>query len=156
MDECCVWVDKAKWDKKEHVWKDKPFYVKHYRSLFYMPIGMGKAVNTSMPMLKKRGLFAGKEALFMCRNEGMWGGDLYLELSKKAADLPVETISGKLFSMYFETKSYKDVGKFMKEIKAYCKGKGWKPLEYMSYYATCPDCAKKFGKMQIILFARLS
>jgi hypothetical protein len=108
-----------------------------------------------LPMLEKRKLLP-KDGIMLCRNEGMWGGDMYIELTKADPELPVEKLSGKFFSMYFEAKSYREVGKFYKEIKRYCEDKGLKPKEYLSYYATCPGCAKEKGKMQIVLLARLT
>lgn len=153
-EECCKWVDKSKWDKKTHEWKDKPFVVEHYRSIFYMPIGFGKAVKKIIAEIEGKDL-APEVPIMLCRNEGMWGGNLYYEVKKADPELPIEKLNGKFFSMYFEAKAYKEVGKFYEEIKDYCEEQGWKPKEFMSYYCTCPNCTKKKGKMQIILLARL-
>jgi hypothetical protein len=153
-EECCKWVDKTKWDKKTHVWKDKPFYTAHYRSILCMPLTMGKIMNNMLPELAKKKLLK-DDSIMLCRNEGMWGGDINIELNKVDPELPIEKISGKLFSMYFETNSYRDVGKFFTSTKNYCEAQGWKPTELMSYYCTCPTCTKKFGKMQIVILAKL-
>ena len=154
-DVCCPRLDKANWDKKEHEWKNKLFYTKHYRSFFYIPTGFGKIMKNTLPILKDKGFFKGESSMILCRNEGMWGGDCCIEVSKKEAGMPIDTLSGKFFSMYFEG-NYKDVGKFYKVMKKYCEEKGYDVTEFMSYYATCPDCMKKYGTAQIILFARLT
>lgn len=154
MKGCCKWLDREEWDRKTHVWRGKPFYVEDYRSFFYMPLDLGKGVSRMARRLEKRGLLP-EQPVILCRNEGMWGGVLCIEMTEPDPELPVEKLSGRFFSMYFEAEGYKEAGKLHKTIQDYCRDRGWEPKEYLSYYATCPECAEKYGKMQIILLARL-
>lgn len=153
-DECCPRLEKKEWDKKVHVWKNNVFfYKKHYPAAFYMPIGFGKAVMQSINLLQGKGQFA-TPPLMVCRNETMWGGDIYVKVKKADPKLPTEKISGKFVSMLFEG-DYKNVGTWRKQLEDYCKSKNYAVKEIISHYATCPRCAKEHGGTQTVLFARI-
>ena len=149
----CPKLDKRDWDRKMHAWKEKVFYKEHYSSLFYIPLGFGEIMERAIPMLMEKGLFE-ENGLILCRNEGMWGGDAYIELKKDAPSINTQRISGNFFSMYFEG-SYKETGKQMQALREHCKKNGMDVKEVLSYYATCPECIKKYGKTQTVLFARI-
>jgi len=150
---CCPKLEKKDWDRKTHTWKEKVFYKEHYRSIFYIPIGFGGIMGRAIPMLTEKGIFE-ENGLILCRNEGMWGGDAYIELKRGEPSLNTEAISGKFFGMYFEG-GYKETGKHMQELMEYCRKNGMDVKEVLSYYATCPECIKKYGTAQTVLFARI-
>jgi len=152
MDEekCCELINKKDWDKKTIKWKNKLFVKKHYLAFFYMPLGLDKALGKLMEGLDKKDNIAKEAPIMLWRNEGMFGGDIYIAVKKKDPDYDNETISGTFTTRFYEGKSYTEAGGWVKKFKADVKD----TKEIISFYALCPGCAKKFGKVQAVLFGR--
>ena len=51
---------------------------------------------------------------------------------------------------------FKDVGKWMKELKAFAKEKDKEPKKLYFFYTTCPKCAQHYGKNYVVGFAEIS
>ncbi len=153
MDEekCCDLISKKDWDKKTIKWKNKLFVKKHYLAFFYMPLGLDKALGNLMEDLNKKDNLAKEAPIMVWRNEGMFGGDVYVAVKKKDPDYDNETISGTFKTRYYEGKSYSEAGSWVKKFKADVKD----AKEIISFYALCPGCAKKFGKVQAALLGRV-
>jgi hypothetical protein len=63
-------------------------------------------------------------------------------------------ISGTFLTKVFEG-PYRDAGKWMERMKAYAALRQRKVDKIYLGYATCPKCAKAYGKNYVVLFARL-
>ncbi|MEW6748527.1 MAG: hydrolase [Candidatus Micrarchaeota archaeon] len=153
-DKCCELIDGKAWDRKTIEWKDKPFVKDRYLALFYMPIGADKKIAKWMDGLKSRNLMP-DGGMMLWRNEGLFGGEMLIPIKKDASDLPVEKISGRFFTMFFEGKDYPDAGRWHKAFDEEAKKKGLVVEEKMTWYVLCPACIKKFGKLQGVIFGRL-
>lgn len=152
--QCCTLLNEDDWQQKEHIWNNRVFYTQHYNALFYIPLNIGKIISTSYEMLDKKGLLK-KDGLILCRNESFWGGEICIEITETCPDLNTVTLSGHFISKFYEGSSYKDSGSWHNDMKQYVDSLGLHALEYCSYYATCPDCKKKFGKVQTVIFAKI-
>jgi len=152
-DECCKRLSLEEWDKKEIVWRDKPFYKDRYWSFIHVPIGFGKKIVRGLEKIKEAGLAAEPMVLSKCDN--LWGGEMLIPVSKKTDIFETELLTGKFLTRLFEG-HYGDMRKWIKETKKYCREKGFLPKEFIFWYATCPKCAKKYGdKVQVVVFARV-
>jgi len=151
---CCELIDGKKWQGKTIQWKDKPFVKDSYFALFYMPQGVEKKIVKWVNELLARKLLP-EDGMILWRNEGLFGGEILITTKKDAPDLPIEKISGKFFTMFFEGKSYSDAGKWYKAFDKETAKKGLKIKEMMMWYTICPACMKKFGKVQGVLFGRI-
>ena len=136
-------------------WENKPFIKRHYFALFYMPLGLDGILKELMEDLKSKDLLADKPPGMIWRNEGMFGGDVYLAIKKEDPNYKTEKISGTFFTMLFEGKDYKEVSKWFQVFKDETLKRGKNVKEIMSYYTICPHCQKKFHKIQAVLFGRL-
>lgn len=47
------------------------------------------------------------------------------------------------------------VGKWIKAMDAHVESLGKRTKRHLFYYATCPKCAKHFGRNQVVLFAEV-
>ncbi len=151
--ECCKRLLPAEWDKKEIVWRDKPFYRDHYWSFFHVPIGFGKKIVRGLEKIKETGLISEQMVLSKCN--GLWGGEMLIPVSQKTDLFETELITGRFFARLFEG-HYGDMNRWIKETQKYCKEKGMKAQEFIFWHATCPKCAKRFGdKAQVVVFARV-
>jgi len=151
--ECCKRLIPAEWDRKEIVWRDKPFYVSRYRSFLHVPINIGKKIAEGMKKIEEAGLQA--EPMVLSRNETMWGAEILIPISGKAGRFRIELLTGRFLTRLFEG-YYGDMRAWIKETKKYCAEKGFSAKEFIFFYATCPKCAKKHGdKVQVVVLARV-
>ena len=64
------------------------------------------------------------------------------------------TISGTFLSKVFEG-PYRNMRKWIEEMKAFVQGKGQALQRMYFFYTTCPKCAKKYGKNYVALLAQV-
>jgi hypothetical protein len=151
--ECCKVLSPAEWDKKEIIWRDKPFYKDHYLAFLHVPINFGGKIIKGLEIVKEGGLFA--EQMVLTRNDTLWGADLLIPISRNAKRFETEVLSGKFMTRLFEGQ-YGDMRRWINETKKWCEGKGTKVQEFIFWYATCPKCSKKRGdKAQVVVFAKV-
>ena len=152
-DECCKILSSSEWDKKEIVWRDKPFLKSHYFAFLHVPVNLGAKIVASMRKIKEAGL--GAEQMMLSRNDGMWGADMLIPIKNKTDIFDIEVITGRFFTRLFDG-HYGDMGKWIRETRIWSRGKGFEPDEFIFWYATCPKCAKKRGdKVQVVVFAKV-
>jgi hypothetical protein len=151
--DCCKILSPQEWDKKEIIWRDKPFYRDKYWSFLHVPLDFGRKIVRGLEKIKEAGLAS--EQMVLSKGDGLWGGDMLIPISRNAERFETEVITGKFFTRLFEG-HYGDMRKWISETKKWCKGKGFDVQEFIFWYATCPKCAKKYGdKVQVVVFAKV-
>lgn len=151
--ECCKRLNSEEWDKKELVWRDKPFYKSHFLAFFHVPVNIGGKIMEGLAKIKETGLAA--ENMVLVKNDNLFGADLLIPIAHKSDIFETELINGKFLTRLFEG-HYGDMRRWLKETKQYCQEKGFSPKEFIFFYATCPKCAKKYGdKVQVVVFGRV-
>ena len=84
----------------------------------------------------------------------LWGADVYIAVAKDVPDAEMARISGKFLTKVFEG-PYKDVRKWIGEMKEYITSKK-KDIEKMYFfYTTCPKCAEHYGKNYVVILAKM-
>ncbi|TET28262.1 hypothetical protein E3J68_03285 [Candidatus Aerophobetes bacterium] len=152
-EKCCPQLKKEDWDKKEVEWKEKPFYKTKYHSLFHIPINFGGVVRKAMEEITSRDLDE-EPAMMFSKEESMFSSTLLISLKRDAKDLETERLSGKYISMIFEN-GYRQTPKWMRELGKYIEGQGKVAKDFLFWYVTCPRCARKYGKTQTVIFAKV-
>ncbi|HLM84283.1 MAG TPA: hydrolase [Candidatus Bathyarchaeia archaeon] len=162
MSECCKILSPAEWDKKEIVWRDKPFLKSHYFAFLHVPVNIGAKISEGMKKIDEAGL--GAEQMVLSKNDGIFGADILIPIKNKTDIFEVDLITGRFLTRLFEG-HYGDMRKWIRETRIWCRekqglaagrGKGWESEEFIFWYATCPKCAKKRGdKAQVVVFAKV-
>ena len=169
--ECCKILSPAEWDKKEIVWRDKPFLKSHYFAFLHVPVNIGKKITEGMKKIEEAGLQA--EQMVLSKNDGWFGADILIPIKTKTDIFEVELITGRFLTRLFDG-HYGDMRKWIRETRSWCREKqslaagrekqslaagrekGLEPEEFIFWYATCPKCAKKRGdKAQVVVFAKV-
>lgn len=151
--ECCQRLSPLEWEKKEIIWQDKPFLKDRYWSFFHVPLDFGKKIIRGFEKIKEVGLAA--EPMVLSKNDGLWGGEMLIPISKNTDQFEVEMLHGKFLTRLFEG-HYGDMRSWIRETRKWCREKGYEAKEFIFWYATCPKCAKKYGdKVQMVVFARV-
>jgi len=150
---CCLRFNPEPWDEKEVTWQDKLCVKDHVRSFLHIPLNFGRVMVKNMERIKGADALA-PQPLMLSDEKSLWGADIYIEVSKEVPGAEMERISGTFLTKAFEG-PYKDVGKWVKEMKAFVASKGKEIEKLYFFYTTCPSCAKVYGKNYVVLLAQI-
>ena len=148
---CCLRFNPEPWDEKEVTWHDKLFMKDHVRSLFHIPLNFGQVIVKNMERIKAAGALA-PEPLMLSDEKSLWGADVYIGVGKEVPGAEMKRISGTFLSKAFEG-PYRNVGRWVKEMKAYVKSRGKESKKLYFFYTTCPACAKAYGNNYTVILA---
>jgi len=150
---CCPRFDPAPWDDKIHQWNNRRFLRDRVFTLFYMPLGFGRA----MTRLNRAITAAGAETTdWLCLSDhtSPWNMDLYLEVTKEVPGGNNSVLNGSFFSKVYEG-SFSETGQWNKNFSLLLQTKGLAEKKRFFWYTTCPKCAKKYGTNFVVLIAQL-
>ena len=154
QEKCCPKLVKEDWDRKEVQWKEKPFHKTKYYSLFHIPINFGGVVKKAMEEIASRGLDE-EQVMMFSKEDSMFSSTLLLSLRGDAEDLETVKLSGRYISMIFEN-GYRQTSKWIGKVRRYVEEQDKVAKELLFWYVTCPRCAKKYGKTQTVIFAKVA
>ncbi len=150
---CCPRFNPEPWDEKEITWQDNLFIKDHVRSFLHIPLGFGKVMTKNMAMIEEADALA-PEPLTLSDENSLWGSDVYIAVSKEVQQAENVRISGTFLTKVFEG-PYKNIGKWVKEMKTYGKAKGSEVKKMYFFYTTCPKCAKVYGKNYTVILTEV-
>ena len=150
---CCPRFDPRPWEEKKIIWKDKLFLKEHVTSIFHIPLNFGGVMVRSMEKIKKADALTAKPFMLSDENS-LWGSDLYIEVGKEVPGAEMEKISGTFLTKVFEG-PYKNMGKWVDDMKKYVSSSGENIKKMYFFYTTCPKCAKFYGKNYTVLLAKI-
>ncbi|OGY21184.1 MAG: hypothetical protein A2126_02655 [Candidatus Woykebacteria bacterium GWB1_45_5] len=150
---CCKRFDPAPWQEKEVTWQDKLFLKDHVRSFLHIPLNMDQVMTRDLKLIEDAKAF-GSEQLMLSDEKSLWGSDIYISVVKEVPGATMEKISGTFLTKVFEG-PFKNIGSWIKEMKAYMSSKGKEIKKLYFGYTTCPACAKAYGKNYVVLLAQV-
>jgi len=151
---CCAPLNLKDWDQKEISWKDKLFIKDRIRSFFHIPINFGSVMGRIHSTVEKSEAYP-EQPLWLSDENSLWGSDIYLAIDQEIEKANVVKLSGTFLTKVFEG-PFKNVGNWIKEMNAYVATKDAQVKQFYFFYATCPKCAKHFGKNYVVLFAQVN
>ncbi|VVB78258.1 Uncharacterised protein [uncultured archaeon] len=155
---CCPKFNPQKWDKKNFVWKDKPFIKESMPTFFHIPFPpmIGKKITRIWNMANDSKKVSSKkdEVLILFSDPHAFKSEIYLSVTGNVPNANNVKISGTFIARVFDG-NYNAVPKFMKQMDEYLDKKGKKSEKYYIHYAYCPKCAKKYGNNYMIFFAKV-
>ena len=149
---CCPRFNPETWNEKEVTWQDRLFLKDHVRSFFHIPLNFGKMMVKNMERIKSADALPPQP--LMLSDDSLWGADVYIAVGKEVPGAEMVKMSGTFLSKVFEG-SYRNTGKWVKEMQAYTKAKGKELKKMYFFYTTCPACAKVYGKNYVVLLAQI-
>ena len=151
--ECCPRFDPAPWQERWLALDGKRFVKDRVRSFLRIPLNFGGVMVRNMAAIQKAG--AEKPDMLLLSDENsLWGADVYLEVAKDVPCAEMVSISGTFLAQAYEG-PYRDMGKWIADMKKRVEAKGKALKKFYFYYTTCPGCAKKYGKNYVVLFAQV-
>lgn len=150
---CCAKVDRNLWDNRVLEWKDKLFLRDHMRSFLHVPLNFGSVISRDHAIVEEAHAYP-LHPIWLTEELSPWGAEIYVALDHEIEGAKLEKISGTFLTRVFEG-PYRDVGRWMHEMEAAVAARDRTLGRSFAFYATCPKCAKHYGKNQVVLFAEL-
>lgn len=151
--ECCPLLDPTLWQNKTFVWKNKLFFRDRVKTLFYIPLNIGRVMKRMSKRVKDaRSSFA--DGMMLSDHTSMWNMDIYVAAKKRIAGMDHTTLSGKFFTRVYEG-SHNETQEWAHDFDAYTKSKKMKVKKLYMWYTTCPKCSHKYGKNYVVFVAQI-
>jgi len=150
---CCPRFDPGPWDDKEVVLDNRLFVKDRVRSFLHIPLNFGKVMVRNMERIQAAGAVESKPLMLSDENS-LWGADIYIAVSKDVPGAEMANISGTFLSRVFEG-PYKDVRKWVAQMKDAVASKKKTLKKLYFFYTTCPKCAQAYGKNYVVLLAKV-
>ena len=150
---CCPRFDPGPWNEKEIVFKDELFLKDHVLSFFHIPLTMNKVMKKDVMAIQDAKALREKPLMLFDENS-LFGADVYIGVSKDVPGYKMVRISGTFLSKAYEG-SFKDMGKWIKDMQDYAKSKNKEIKKLYFFYTTCPACAKYYGKNYTVILAKI-
>jgi hypothetical protein len=150
---CCARLDEKAWDDQEIEWKDKLFVKDHVRSFLHVPLNFGSVISRDYQLIEEAEAYPA-DPLVITDEVSPWGADLYVAVDREIPGATIEKISGKFLTKVFEG-PYRNVHTWVNHMTDMVQEAGYALQKVYFYYATCPKCAKHFGKNQVVLLAQV-
>lgn len=150
---CCAKLDTKLWDGRELDWKDKLFLKDHIRSFLHIPLNFGSVISRDHAAVQNAAAYP-EEPFWLTDEVSPWGSDVYLAVDRAIDGAQIEKLSGKFLTKVFEG-PYRNAGKWVRDMEEHVARQGQTTKKLYFYYATCPRCAKHYGKNHVVLFAQV-
>lgn len=151
---CCARLDVEQWNEKELNWEDQQFLKDHIRAFLHMPLNFGSVISRDHQALERAAAYP-QVPFWLTDEVSPWGSDIYVATDRPVPGAEMVSFSGTFLTKVFEG-PYRDVGRWIQEMTRYVVSRGRTLSKVYFYYATCPKCAKHFGKNQVVLFAKVA
>ena len=152
-DECCPRFDPEPWDDQTLTWENRRFVKDRVTSFLHIPLNFGAVMKRNVAAIDAAR--ARPDTMVVLADENsLWGADIYIEVTQDIPGATMATISGTFLAKVFEG-PYRNMRKWMEEMKTFVQGKGKGLQKMYMFYTTCPKCAKKYGKNYVVILAQV-
>ncbi|MDA3798723.1 MAG: hypothetical protein PF692_06550 [Kiritimatiellae bacterium] len=150
---CCPKFNPEPWEDKEIKWENKLFTQDYIHSFLHIPLNFGQVMIRMMKKIEASDVKS--EDMIVITDEcSLWGTNVFINVTGDVENGKMTTISGTFLTKVFEG-PYKDMGRWIQEMKQYVEAQGKTITKQYYYYTTCPKCAKKYGKNYVVLISKI-
>lgn len=151
--DACPRFNPEGWDEQELHFKDKPFVRVTTRSIFHIPINMGRIFSRTHKVLEKENAVDKDQLIVLSRDISPWKSEHFFAVNKEVQEQEMANLSGDYLTRVFEG-PYKDASKWYQSMQKYIEKSGRSPKDIYLFYTSCPKCAKYYGKNYIVAFGK--
>lgn len=151
---CCPEFNPIPWDNVLVSWHEKYFLTEKSRTIFYMPLNFGGTMKKLFAKANTVGA-TNFDAMYLSEHTSKWNMKMLLSLDKEVPGAESEKLTGQFYCKVYEG-NFKDSGKWEKDFSLLAKSNNYTFKRRFSWYTTCPDCAKKYGKNYVVLMGQIS
>lgn len=154
-----------KFDETEITWNNKAFIKESTWCFFYLPLNFGGATTRACQKMEAADAkvpLDDENFVMLADMTSRWNTNVLFPVTKDVVpNAEMVHLSGTFRTKVFEG-PYSQFGEWIKEMKAYVKKEQKEEdvdlddcTRWYCYYATCPKCAKKYGKNYTVLFVKM-
>ena len=151
---CCPVFDPAPWNDRAFRFDDLLFITARTRSLFYIPLNMGKVMTRTQAAIDKAGAADKDRYLMLSEDISKFRAEHHILVTREVPGFKTERLEGRWYARVFEG-PFSRTGQWYAELNRTMEEKGKKPDRILAFYTTCPGCAKEYGKNYVVLFGHL-
>ncbi len=150
---CCARLDRSLWDEKIFVWDKKPFLEDHMRAFLHVPLNFGSVISRDLAAIEEASAYP-EQPFWLTEEVSPWGSNVYVAVDRDVPNKAMTRLSGQFMTKVFEG-PYRNIGKWIQSMGEYVAANGQSIEKLYFFYATCPKCAARFGKNEVVLFAQV-
>jgi hydrolase family protein len=151
---CCPRFDPQGWDNQELHFDNKPFVREKTRSLFHIPLNMGRVFKKTFEDMEAAGAYSDKDLIVLSHDLSPWSSEHLFSVKKEVPGHEFKSLSGDFFTKVFEG-SFTEIPDWENEMNAYVKARHQETEKNYFFYTTCPKCAKVYGKNYVVAVAKI-
>lgn len=152
---CCPRFDPEPWKNQSLTFDDKLFVRATTRSLFHIPVNMGRVFQKTFAAIEAAGAQPEKDFIVLSRDLSPWRAEHLFAITREVPGLATERLSGNYETQVFEG-PYKNVGKWQAQLISRLLDDGKDVATTYWFYTTCPKCAKAYGRNYVVGVAKLA
>lgn len=152
---CCPKFEPQAWDGQTFQFDNKLFVKVVTRSFLHVPLNMNSVMKKTMQAINAAGAGGSDEYVMLSYDTSPWKSEHYLSVDKAVPGAQMVRLSGTYLGKVFEG-PFSDAGKWYNQLADYVKTKGKTLVKIYFGYATCPRCAKIYGKNYVVGFAQIN
>ena len=150
---CCPRFDPKPWDERKVKLKNKLFLKDRVKCFLHIPLNFGKVMVRNITKIKNADALT-KTQLVLSDEKSSWRSEVYIAVSKEVPGAEMVRITGTFLTKVFEG-SYKNIKKWVKEMKEYVKSQDEEIKKLYFFYTTCPRCAKHYRENNVVILAEI-
>ena len=151
---CCPRFHDEGWDGQELHFNNKLFVKAKTRSVFHMPLNMGKTFSNTMEAIEAANALDENSLLVLSYDNSPWTAEHYFAVSKPVPGQEMVELSGDYLTKVFEG-PYRNAPHWVEEMESYVKSQGKQLDKNYFFYTTCPKCAKEYGNNHVVAVAQV-
>ncbi len=151
---CCPKFNPIGWDGQTFSFDNKLFVKAKTKSFLHFPLTMNSMYKRVLVNIQKADAEIKDNYLILSHDSSPWTGEHYFAVTKDVEGEEMVRLSGTYLTKVFEG-PYRNVGKWVKEMEQYVKGKDKDMKKLYFFYTTCPKCQKHYGKNYVVAFAQV-
>lgn len=146
---CCPRFKYQGWDEQVLHFKEKLFVKADTFSIFHIPLNIGSVFPKTFKAIEDADAFSEDDYIVLSFDPSPWRGEHYFSVTKEVPGKVMVRLSGDYLTKVFEG-PYKNVPTWEKEMELYVQSRGKEVKKTYFFYATCPKCAKYYGKNYVV------
>lgn len=148
---CCPRFHPEDWDGKVFDFSNYSFIRTSTRSFFYIPLNMNGVMRKAQAAIEQAKAAPVDRYLMLSEDVSLFKCHHDLLVTQAVPGYPLVKVTGKWFAKVYEG-YYKDLPNWMRDLQKIALEKNLTIQRVLTYYTTCPNCAKKYGHNYVVLF----
>ena len=146
---CCPRFNPTAWEDKRLHFENKLFVRAITRSVFHIPINIGRVFPNTMAAIEAAGAQDMDQVLVLSRDLSAWKGEHLFAVTKDVVDQEIVRLSGDFQTKVFEG-PYREARHWYEELSMLGSSESEVDPNIYFYYTTCPKCAKQYGENYVV------